>query len=171
MLRRFVDALVGIGFQVPRGGLLDVLNAPECLGISLLQSTDELQKVFDIRTSLVEVQGIPPRCHAPFSLDAASHCIDAKNALHIPSDVRAIELDLEMSQAVEADPFAERFRKAVAKGTGNVRLLEGVESAHEMIERKPAPRSLQHVTFQMLPLKVRAKIVIEIARQKRTTVR
>ena len=85
----------------------------------LLQLSQELEQVLDVRALLVEVERVVPRRHAALPLRLRGHALDADDAVHVPAEVVAVELDLQVRQPVERDPLAERLGQAVADGASS----------------------------------------------------
>ena len=59
-LRGRMHHILTVRFQVARSGLFDVLNTLETLGGLLLHTAQEIDKVFDVRTLLIEIKRIKP---------------------------------------------------------------------------------------------------------------
>ena len=55
------------------------------------------------------------------------HAIDAQDALHVPAEVVAVELDLEVRQAVGAIQSPQRLGQAVADRLRDIAAVQRVE--------------------------------------------
>ena len=60
-------------------------------------------------------------------LDLLANAVHADHAVDVPILVVAVELDLDVGQAVERDPLLERLRQAVADWLLHVRRFEGID--------------------------------------------
>src|SRR5262249_52450468 len=125
----------------------------------------------DVGTALVKIRGVVPGPNAALPLRLARHPIDADNAFNIPPEIVAVQLDFEVRQPVELDPFAQRLRQTVTDALGKFSLGKWIERAHEVIERHGRLRSPQDIGFQRFTVELCAKVVPEVMSQELRTVR
>ena len=110
--QRFVDhhrldlgraraSVLGIRPQVAMRRLLDVLQAVQRRGRPLADLGQEIEHVLDVRALLVEVEPSSTSVVQPRrGLGLGRHALDRHHAVHVPRQVVAVELDLQMRQAV-----------------------------------------------------------------------
>src|SRR5205807_4187068 len=102
--------IVAVFLKIAVRRLFDVLNALERGRRPLLYPCQELQQVADVGTAFIEVERVEPTLDATPPLGFCGNTVDAHHAFNVPTEVVAIELDLEMGQAVVKNPFGESFR-------------------------------------------------------------
>src|SRR5438128_1765942 len=104
--------IVAVFLKIAVRRLFDVLNALEPGRRPLLYPCQELQQVADVGAAFIEVERIEPTLDATSPLGFCGNTVHADDAFDVPTEVVAIELDLEMAQAVVRNPFGEGFRQA-----------------------------------------------------------
>jgi len=65
------------------------------------------REVLHVLAAFVEVERIPPVRDAAFVLGFLRDPVHGHHAVHVPVQVVAVELDLEVREAVAGDPVAE----------------------------------------------------------------
>ena len=166
-LRRLVHDVVAVRRQVAGRRLLDVGDALETRRRLFLHLRQKLQQVADVRAALVEVQRIAPGADAAPPLRLPGNAVDADDALHVPAQVVAVELDLEVRQAVGANPLRQRLRQAVVDPFERCPALERIEGADEVIQRHPRLRLPRDVAGRSdSPANSRAEVMAEVVAQE-----
>ena len=106
------------------------------------------------------------------ALDAAlllrlrRHAVDAHDALHVPAEVVAVELDLEVRQAVEANPLGSVSGRPSPRRCATSELVERVEGADQVVQRHPRLRLARDVLSQRLAGELGAEVMAEVVRQE-----
>ena len=138
-------------------------NAP---GAALLQFPDEFQNVADVVALLVEVERTVPPGDAPLLLRFGGGAMHGRNAIHVPGQVVARQLDLDSQQAVVADPLGQRFRQSVVDPLADVGVGDRVERAHQVVKRQFLHRRRPYVRVKALPAELGAQVMVQGMRQK-----
>ncbi len=99
-------------FQIAVRRLLDVLHALEGLRRTLFDPGDEVEQILHVGALLVEVERVMPFLAAARCLSRGRGRLDPYDTLDVPGEIVAVELDLEMRQAVVRDPLGQRLRIA-----------------------------------------------------------
>jgi hypothetical protein len=147
-----------VGFEVARGGLFDVFDALEALGRFFADLAEEAEQIVDVGAALVEVDAVAPvNVGAGFVGDA----VDTDDAFDVPFQFVALELDFDVVEAVEADPFGEGFGQAVGDGFGDVGRGEGVGAADGVVEIDAGAGLAKDVGIEVLAAEVGAEEGVE----------
>jgi hypothetical protein len=172
--QRFVDhhgqtlgdpmhCVLGMGLQITMRRLLDVLDPLDRSRSLLLQLIQHGQHVIGILAPFIEIEREGPRfvCGtAPVS------CLtDGPHAGHVPIQIVAGELDLQMGQPVSHDPLLQRFRQAVVDGRRDIGGHQGIKCPDQMIQRQRSDRLCGNELLQPQPLEGFAQINAQIVGQ------
>ena len=94
------------------------------------------------------------------------HSVDPKHALDVPAEVVPVELDLEVGEAVIADPLGQRLGKPVAHALRDVGLDNRIGRSDRMVHGEARLRLLEHVPVEDFALEVGPQVRREIARHE-----
>ena len=151
-----------VGLEVAARRLLDVLHPFVALRRRLAHLPQEGEQISDVGAALVEVQRIAPVLDAALLLGRGGDAIDAHQSFDVPVEIVAVEFDLEVRQAVGANPFGQRLGQAIADALLDVGVGERVEGADEMVQRQSRHGSAANVLLERLAGELRPQIVAEV---------
>src|SRR5262249_12930616 len=102
-----------MGLQITSRRLLDVLDALEAGGSLLPDLLQKLQEITDVRAAFVEIERIVPALDTPLSLRFGSDAVDMDDAVDVPGEIVAVQLNLQVRQPVGANPLGQRLGQAI----------------------------------------------------------
>ncbi|MBV6431874.1 MAG: hypothetical protein IANPNBLG_02007 [Bryobacteraceae bacterium] len=149
--RGFVHDVVAIGLEVARGGLFDIFDAFKALGGGLLHFVEKFQEVADVGAALIEIDAVAP---VDLGTGIIGDAVDVDDALDVPLEFVALKFDLDVVQAVVADPFGEGFGEAVVDALADVAGEEGIGSADGVIEVDARSGRLEDVAVEPLAAEI-----------------
>ena len=132
----FVHGILPVLLQIPRCGLFNIPDPFETRGRLFLQATQKFQQVANVGAALVEVERIPPSFHPALCLNFSRRPIDPQYPVEVPVQIVAVQLDLNVGQAVVTDPSGQGLRQAVVQSFFDVRVFDGIGSSDRMVERQ-----------------------------------
>ena len=147
--------------QVAACRLFDVLNAIVSGSGTSFDLLEELQNVSHVLALLIEVGRVNPLGTAALGLSLCGDAINVQDALYVPSEVIAVELDLQMRQAVGVDPLWQSFGQAVLDRFRDVSIGQRIDRSHQVVQRHAGFWLTQRVLVEIFPF----ELLIEVFRQ------
>ena len=154
-----------IRFEIARGRLLYVLNTAERFGRFRLQLSQEVHQVADSRTLLVEIERIDVIGDFALAFRWRRSLMHADDAVQVPFVVVAIEFDLDVSDAVEADPLRQSLRKAVINAVFDVGRCDRVDGTDQVIQWQLRLCVRKYVAVEPFAAELGTQVIPEIVVQ------
>ena len=144
--------ILAVGLKIPRRGLLNVLDSLESFRRLLLHRVQKIQQVLDVGAAFVEVERIDPLADAALLLGFGGYPVNPHHTLHVPLQVVAVQLDLEVGKAVVVDPLGQGLRQAVMDTVLEVGFFQSIDGRNQVVNRQAGPGLLEDVLARILTL-------------------
>ncbi len=106
--------------QISMRRLFDILHAAKRLWRPRFELRQEIEHVIDILTLLVEVKRVVPIAAPAQKLRRHGDRLDRDDAVDVPLQIIAGELDFQMRETVGRDPLGQGFGQSVVNATAQL---------------------------------------------------